>query len=113
MLCLWKADRAGYKYFIEHKTLHLWLVCDGTLTSNPNEVGLLSFNEQWIAKKYLSPIEPEIRSDYTGRTSTTDYTGHFLSDMLKRLTAEKNNGADLYSDFIITEHEFISQNLQS
>jgi len=100
--------KTGYKYFIEHKTLHTWLVVDGTLTNNPNEPGIMSWDEGWLAEEYLKPLQPRVTSDFTGQVSRTDYSGVNIWLALKDQIAEKNNGADLYSDFIITEHEFVS-----
>ena len=99
--------KTGFKYFIEHSTLRTWVTIDGTLTNNPHEAGIISFDEDWIAEKYLNPIEPDITSDFSGRTVRYDYAGQSLWNSVKKQIAEKNNGADLYTDFIITEHEFV------
>lgn len=98
--------KIAYKYFIEHKTLHTWVTIEGALTNDPNDGGLIMFDERWIAEKYLQPVEPEITSDFSGNNIHYDYTSQSIWNALKDGISKKNNGADLYKDFIITEHAF-------
>lgn len=94
------------KYFIEHKETHTWLRYDGELTNDPNDAALLSFKERFLAERWFRELEPVITSNFAGTTITTDNTLN-LQNYLRALISQKNNGADLYKDFIVTEHEFI------
>lgn len=94
-----------YKYFIEHKELKSWLKYNGDLTNDPNQA--LSFDSKWKAEGWLKPQSPTITSDFSGRNVTTDYTFVWMHENLKKQIAAVNNGADLYTDFVITEHLFV------
>ena len=96
------------KYLIEHKELHTWLRFDGTLTNNPNDESLLCFNDEFSAKEHLEPLQPTITSDFSGLNATYSYHGIILWQHIRERTMEKNNGADLYKNFYITEHEYLS-----
>ncbi len=96
------------KYFIEHHTLKTWLVYDGRLTNNAFHKGIITHDEKWKAEKFLKPQEPTITSDYSGKSVTTDYAWVHMHNALVSEIAEKNNGADLYKDFIISEHIFLT-----
>ena len=99
--------KTGYKYFIEHKDLGTWVTILGDLTNNPDELGLISFDERWLAEDHLKPVKPHVTSDYSGTRINIDYFGASLWAGIKNNIAEKNNGANIYTDFIITEHEFV------
>lgn len=94
------------KYFIEHKENHKWVTYNGELTNDPNDDGIISFNEDWLANRWLRELYPTISSDFSGRVTTVDTSIIDMQLYLKRQIFEKN-GADLFSDFIITEHLFV------
>lgn len=93
------------KYLIEHKESRKWLCYDGTLTNDANKA--LRFDNRFTAESCLKPKTPDVIGDFGGNNVSYDYMGVNLWNQVKEQTLEKS-GADLYTDFIITEHEFVT-----
>lgn len=93
-----------HTYFIEHKVFGKWLTFDGELTDNPDNPWILKFEEDWLAEDYLKPQSPTITSDFSGQHVHYNYSFVIMHEQLVEQIAEKNDGVNLYTDFIVTKH---------
>lgn len=98
------------KYFIEHKKSKKWISIsywgEDLLTTDPNEA--MSFDYDFDAKRY---IEGKMKPTYSGNFSGTAFRqNNQISITVQNMIYEglKKLGFDLFNDFEVTEHEFVS-----
>lgn len=105
-----KHNKTMYTYFLEHKTLRTWLTFDGELTNNPTHSKLWQNSHKDYAENELKQRELEYSHDFSG-TRRYINQGSQIALGLQGLLKENamKNGFDLFNDFIVTEHEFVSQ----
>ena len=100
-----------FKYFLEHKQTQMWLcIGDELLTNNPNNETIISSWWDGGLEDWLSPMKEKWYSDFANTVRRRDFGRDFMisiQNMIKEELALKN--IDLYTDFIITEHEFVGE----
>lgn len=87
------------RYFIQHKTTKSWLTIDGELTDDLSDNSLLSFNDKFSAEQILRTANPKFNS--------IDFLRFAWQEIFYKQVLHKNNGADLHSDFVVSEHKYL------